>query len=159
MRAAAQKINRAGAAAATLQSALRSSWTNAFHDGKRTGHCRAVGARGSHDACRPNAVSAFVEMQRCPKLVILGTTMVRYEQFARVSPDRSIVRDSMSKPIVLDGAARLSYAKKFVESRLLPMLRMLLAFALRWIIPGLELKSRVQQRVTNGEFKNKTIQG
>jgi hypothetical protein len=40
-----------------------------------------------------------------------------------------------------DGAARLSQGKKVVESRLLAMLRMLLASALRWIIPGLETNS------------------
>src|SRR5258706_11633381 len=58
-----------------------------------------------------------------------------------------------------DGAARLKRAKKFVESNPLPMLRMLLASPMRWIVPGPELKLEISKVFTHGEIKNKTIQG
>jgi hypothetical protein len=58
-----------------------------------------------------------------------------------------------------DGAARLKQARKVDESIPLPMLRMLLASWLRWIVPGLELKLELSKVFTHGEIKNKTIQG
>jgi hypothetical protein len=58
-----------------------------------------------------------------------------------------------------DGAMRLSQWENIMESRPLPMLRMLLASTLRWIIPDLKLKLAFSTEFTHGEFKNKTIQG
>jgi hypothetical protein len=45
-----------------------------------------------------------------------------------------------------DGAAQIGQGKKFGESRLLPMLRTLLAFSLRRIILGLELKPQFNKK-------------
>src|SRR5882724_2982415 len=97
-------------------------------------------------------------MQQCPNLVILSTTMVRPGLPARSYPGLSTVPIGRCGRF-LDGAARLKRAKKFVESMSLPMLRMLLASPLRWIVPGLELKLELSKVFTYGEIKNKTIQG
>jgi hypothetical protein len=61
--------------------------------------------------------------------------------------------------VCFDGAARLGQAKKFVESRLLAMLRMLLAFASRWIIPSLELKPEFSKESRMANLKIKPSRG
>jgi hypothetical protein len=77
-------------------------------------------------------------MQQCPKLVIL-----QHNNWCDPKCPHAIAR--LPREFIAtdfyDGAARLSQGKKVVVSRLLAMLRMLLASALRWIVPGLETNS------------------
>jgi hypothetical protein len=63
------------------------------------------------------------------------------------------------RAVFFDGAAPLKRDKKTAGSRRLAMLRMLLAFTLRWIAPGLELNSSSAQYSRMANLKIKPSRG